>query len=189
MEDLQVTISRALTTLTYPAGFMLISAMNPCPCGYFGDHNHECKCSATEIQRYMSRISGPLMDRIDIHVTVPTVKFKELSSETSGEKSSLIRKRINNARLHQIERFNDEPTIFSNAHMESRDIRTYCKIDDKSQQLLSLAISKQGLSARAYDRILKVSRTIADLAESENIEMGHIAEAIHYRTLDRKLWS
>jgi magnesium chelatase family protein len=189
MEDHHVTISRALTTLTYPAGFMLISAMNPCPCGYFGDHNHECKCSGTEIQRYMSRISGPLMDRIDIHVTVPSVKFKELSSETSGEKSSIIRKRINNARQHQLERFKKEPTIFSNAHMESRDIRKYCKIDDKSQQLLSLAITKQGLSARAYDRILKVSRTIADLADSENIEMNHIAEAIHYRTLDRKLWS
>jgi magnesium chelatase family protein len=189
MEDHQVTISRALTTLTYPAGFMLISAMNPCPCGYYGDHNHECKCSTMEIQRYMSRISGPLMDRIDIHVTVPTVKFKELSSETSGEKSSVIAKRINNARQYQIERFKEESTIFSNAHMESRDIRKYCKIDEKSQQLLSLAISKQGLSARAYDRILKVSRTIADLAESENIEMGHIAEAIHYRTLDRKLWS
>jgi magnesium chelatase family protein len=189
MEDHHVTISRALTTLTYPAGFMLISAMNPCPCGYFGDHNHECKCSGTEIQRYMSRISGPLLDRIDIHVTVPSVKFKELSSETSGEKSSIIRKRINNARQHQLERFKEEPTIFSNAHMESRDIRKYCKIDDKSQQLLSLAITKQGLSARAYDRILKVSRTIADLADSENIEMNHIAEAIHYRTLDRKLWS
>jgi magnesium chelatase family protein len=189
MEDHHVTISRALTTLTYPAGFMLISAMNPCPCGYFGDHNHECKCSGTEIQRYMSRISGPLLDRIDIHVTVPSVKFKELSSETSGEKSSIIRKRINNARQHQLERFKKEPTIFSNAHMESRDIRKYCKIDDKSQQLLSLAITKQGLSARAYDRILKVSRTIADLADSENIEMNHIAEAIHYRTLDRKLWS
>jgi len=189
MEDHQVTISRALTTLTYPAGFMLISAMNPCPCGYYGDHNHECKCSAMEIQRYMSRISGPLMDRIDIHVTVPTVKFKELASESSGEKSSVIASRVNNARKHQLERFKDEPAIFSNAHMESRDIRKYCKIDDKSQQLLSLAITKQGLSARAYDRILKVSRTIADLAESENIEMNHIAEAIHYRTLDRKLWS
>jgi magnesium chelatase family protein len=189
MEDHHVTISRALTTLTYPAGFMLISAMNPCPCGYFGDHNHECKCSGTEIQRYMSRISGPLLDRIDIHVTVPSVKFKELSSETSGEKSSIIRKRINNARQHQLERFKKEPTIFSNAHMESRDIRKYCKIDDKSQQLLSLAITKQGGGGGAYDRILKVSRTIADLADSENIEMNHIAEAIHYRTLDRKLWS
>ena len=188
MEDHQVTISRALTTLTYPAGFTLISAMNPCPCGYFGDLNHECNCSTSEIQRYMSRISGPLMDRIDIHITVPSVKFKELSSEAKGEKSIIIRKRVNQSRDIQFERFKNEPTIFCNAHMESRDIRSYCKINDKSQSLLSMAITKQGLSARAYDRILKVSRTIADLDNSENIELGHIAEAIHYRSLDRKLW-
>lgn len=188
MEDNQVTISRAATTLTYPAGFMLISAMNPCPCGYYGDLMHECTCSTSEIQRYMSRISGPLMDRIDIHITVPSVKFKELSSETCGEKSAIIRQRVNEARRRQIERFKNEKSIFCNAHMESRDIRKYCRIDDKSQSLLALAISKQGLSARAYDRILKVARTIADLADSTAIEMGHIAEAIHYRTLDRKLW-
>jgi len=188
MEDNEVTISRALTTLTYPAGFMLIAAMNPCPCGYFGDVNHECHCSGTEIQRYMSRISGPLMDRIDIHITVPSVKFKELSSKSTGEKSKIIAQRVNAAKKIQLERFKEEPNIFCNAHMESRDIRKYCQIDDKSQSLLSLAISKQGLSARAYDRILKVSRTIADLAGVEAIEMGHIAEAIHYRTLDKKLW-
>ena len=128
------------------------------------------------------------MDRIDIHITVPAVKFKELSSETKGEKSDIIRKRVNHSRHIQHQRFKEEPNIFCNAHMESRDIKKYCKIDDKSQSLLSLAITKQGLSARAYDRILKVSRTIADLDSSENIEMGHIAEAIHYRSLDRKLW-
>lgn len=188
MEDHKVTISRALTTLTYPAGFMLITAMNPCPCGYFGDPNHECNCSTGEIQRYMSKISGPLMDRIDIHITVPAVKFKELSSETKGEKSTVIRDRVNNSREIQHERFKEEEAIFCNAHMESRDIRKYCKIDDKSQSLLAMAITKQGLSARAYDRILKVARTIADLDNSPNIEMGHIAEAIHYRSLDRKLW-
>ncbi|MFQ5452943.1 MAG: YifB family Mg chelatase-like AAA ATPase [Candidatus Zixiibacteriota bacterium] len=188
MEDNEVTISRALTTLTYPAGFMLIAAMNPCPCGYYGDATHECNCSTSEIQRYMSRISGPLLDRIDIHISVPSVKFKELSSDTCGEKSEFISKRVNEARKTQIERFKNEPKIFCNAHMESSDTRRYCKINEKSQSLLSMAISKQGLSARAYDRILKVSRTIADLAHSENIEMGHIAEAIHYRTLDRKLW-
>ena len=188
MEDKRVTISRATQTLTFPAGFMLVAAMNPCPCGYLGDPNHECTCSSSEVQKYMSRISGPLMDRIDIHISVPAVKFKELSSESSGEKSVDIRQRVNEARLRQLERFKDEKHIFCNAHMESRDIRKFCPIDDKSQSLLCMAISKQGLSARAYDRILKVSRTIADLANCESIEMGHIAEAIHYRSLDRKLW-
>jgi len=188
MEDNAVTISRAATSLTYPAGFMLIAAMNPCPCGYYGDPAHECHCSTSEIQRYMSRISGPLMDRIDIHITVPSVKFKELSSEMCGERSALIRERVNRARETQLERFADESNMFCNAHMESRDIRRYCQIDDQSQSLLAAAINRQGLSARAYDRILKVARTIADLADSPKIELGYIAEAIHYRTLDRKLW-
>jgi len=188
MEDNLVTISRAATSLTYPARFMLVAAMNPCPCGYNGDSAHECKCTASEIQRYMSRISGPLLDRIDIHVAVPSVKFKELSSDSRGEKSETIRERVNAARQHQLERFKNEKAIYANAQMESRDIRRYCKLDDKSQSLLALAIKQQGLSARAYDRILKVSRTIADLDGSENIEMGHVAEAIHYRTLDRHLW-
>ncbi|MFQ5500323.1 MAG: YifB family Mg chelatase-like AAA ATPase [Candidatus Zixiibacteriota bacterium] len=188
IEDNHVTISRAATTLTFPASFMLISAMNPCPCGYYGDQANDCTCSSSDIQRYMSRISGPLMDRIDIHISVPSVKFKELSSETRGEKSQIIRDRVNMARKRQLQRFTDEKHIYCNAHMESRDIRNYCKIDEKSQSLLALAISKQGLSARAYDRILKVARTIADITESDNIEMTHIAEAIHYRTLDRKLW-
>ncbi len=188
MEDNEVTISRALMTLTYPAGFMLISAMNPCPCGYYGDHHHDCNCSTAEIQRYMSKISGPLMDRIDIHITVPAVKFEDLSSEAKGEKSESISVRVESSRAMQRERFTNEKTIFCNAHMESQDLRKFCPIDDKSQNLLSMAISKQGLSARAYDRIIKVARTIADLAGTERIEMGHIAEAIHYRTLDRKLW-
>ncbi len=188
MEDNQVTISRAATTLTYPAGFMLVSAMNPCPCGYHGDPGHDCNCSTGEIQRYMSRISGPLMDRIDIHITVPSVKFKELSSDAQGEKSEVLRQRINLARQRQLTRFAHEKEIFCNAHMESRDIQNYCKIDEKSQSLLATAIGKQGLSARAYDRILKVARTIADLEGSESIELGHIAEGIHYRSLDRKLW-
>ncbi|MEW6050785.1 MAG: YifB family Mg chelatase-like AAA ATPase [Candidatus Zixiibacteriota bacterium] len=188
MEDKQVTISRASTALTYPASFMLVAAMNPCPCGYYGDPQHECHCSSGEIQRYMSRVSGPLLDRIDIHITVPSVKFKELSSEAKGENSSEIRKRVNAARQLQLRRFQSEPNIFANAHMEPCDIRRFCKIDEKSHSLLALAITRQGLSARAYDRILKVARTIADLAASESIEMGHIAEAIHYRTLDRNLW-
>jgi magnesium chelatase family protein len=188
MEDNQVTISRASTAITYPAGFMLIAAMNPCPCGYYGDRNHECNCSSSEIQRYMSRISGPLMDRIDIHITVPAVKFKELSSETRGEPSSIIRERVNRARKAQLQRFEGEAKIFCNAHMDSRDIGRFCKIDEKSRSLLATAISQQGLSARAYDRILKVSRTIADLAGASDIELGHVAEAVHYRTLDRRLW-
>jgi magnesium chelatase family protein len=188
MEDNQVTISRATMTLTYPAGFMLVAALNPCPCGYHGDPNHDCNCTAGEIQRYMSRISGPLMDRIDIHIPVPTVKFEELSSETAGEKSEVIRARVNQARQVQMERFAEEPEIFCNAHMDSRKTRLYCKIDERSQSLLATAINQQGLSARAYDRILKVSRTIADLSGCDRIEMGHIAEAIHYRTLDRRLW-
>ncbi|MBU8934948.1 MAG: YifB family Mg chelatase-like AAA ATPase [candidate division Zixibacteria bacterium] len=188
MEDNEVTISRASMTLTYPASFMLVSAMNPCPCGYFGDPAHSCHCSASEIQRYMSRVSGPLMDRIDIHITVPSVKFKDLASDTCGERSGTIRERINNARQRQLRRFKGESKIFCNAHMESSDIRKYCRIDDKSQSLLSLAITKQGLSARAYDRILKVSRTIADLVDADTIDMGHVAEAVHYRTLDRQLW-
>jgi magnesium chelatase family protein len=188
MEDNQVTISRASTTLTYPAGFMLMAAMNPCPCGYHGDPHHECNCTSSEIQRYMGKISGPLMDRIDIHITVPSVKFKELSSDARGEASDAIRGRVNAARCRQLERFKAEKRIFCNAHMESRDIRKYCRVDDKTQSLLGTAIKTQGLSARAYDRILKVARTIADLDATDEIGIGHVAEAIHYRSLDRKLW-
>ncbi len=188
MEDGHVTLSRAATSLTYPAAFMLAAAMNPCPCGYFGDSSHECNCTAGAIQRYMSHISGPLLDRIDIHITVPSVKFKELSSEASGEKSEIIRTRVNTARKRQLERFHNEKKIFCNAHMQSKDIRNYCPIDEKSKSLLNLAINRQGLSARAYDRILKVARTIADLEGAEQIDAVHIAEAIHYRSLDRNLW-
>jgi magnesium chelatase family protein len=188
MEDNQVTISRASTAITYPAGFMLVAAMNPCPCGYFGDSTHECNCSSSEIQRYMSKISGPLMDRIDIHITVPSVKFQELTSESRGKSSAQIRECVNRARQVQLERFREEADMYCNAHMDSRDISRYCSIEAKSQSLLSMAISQQGLSARAYDRILKVARTIADLEGSEGIELGHVAEAVHYRTLDRRLW-
>ena len=188
MEDNQVTISRATATLTYPAGFMLVAAMNPCPCGYFGDDSHECNCSTSEIRRYMSRISGPLLDRIDIHITVPSVKFSELSGNSQGDRSKIIRERVNTSREQQLERFKDEDGMFCNAHMESRDIGRFCHIDDQARSLLGTAIKTQGLSARAYDRILKVSRTIADLAGAESIEIGHVAEAIHYRTLDRRLW-
>jgi len=188
MEDGQVTLSRATTSLTYPASIMLAAAMNPCPCGYFGDNSHECNCTSASIQRYMSRISGPLLDRIDIHINVPSVKFKELSSEACGEKSEIVRGRVNAARRRQLARFKNEKKIFCNAHMQSKDIREYCKVDEKSKSLLSLAINRQGLSARAYDRILKVARTIADLENIDDIDTTHIAEAIHYRSLDRNLW-
>ena len=188
MEDGRVTISRATMSLTYPAQFMLAGAMNPCPCGYHGDMSHECTCNPLQIQRYMSKISGPLMDRIDIHIEVPSVKFKDLAGHPTGEQSKSIRERVNKARKVQLERFKDEKHIFCNAHMESKEIRKYCIIDDESKELLRMAITKLGLSARAYDRIQKVSRTIADLEGSENILPQHISEAIQYRSLDRNLW-
>jgi len=188
LEDGKVTISRAATSLSYPASFMLAAAMNPCPCGYHGDNRHDCACSPMQIQRYMSRLSGPLMDRIDIHVEVPAVNFKELSSETCGEKSKSIRDRVNRARRRQLDRFKGQKGVFCNAHMESKRIREVCTIDEKGKSLLNRAMTKQGLSARAFDRILKVARTIADLEDTEAIAIPHLAEAIGYRSLDRNLW-
>jgi len=188
MEDGKVTISRASMSLTYPARFTLAGAMNPCPCGYHGDPTHDCRCNPTQIQKYMSRISGPLLDRIDIHIEVPAVKFKELSGQPTGEKSSAIRERVNRARQIQLERFKNEKHIFCNAHMESKEIGKYCQIDEKSLELLRMAITKLGLSARAFDRIKKVSRTIADLEGLKEILPQHISEGIQYRSLDRNLW-
>ena len=188
LEDGIVTISRAAMTLTYPANFMLAAAMNPCPCGYHGDTSHDCTCSPQQIQKYMSRLSGPMMDRIDIHIEVPAVNFKKLSSDACGEKSEIIRARVNNARKKQLNRYKDMPGVYCNAHMESKTVRDICDIDDKAKSLLEAAISHQGLSARAYDRILKVARTIADLDENDHIDTPHIAEAIGYRSLDRNLW-
>jgi magnesium chelatase family protein len=188
MEDGHVTIARAAQTLTFPARFMLIGAMNPCPCGFFGSPMHECHCSSQQITKYMSKISGPLLDRIDIHIEVPAVKFKELSSEEAGEPSEVIRARVNKARLRQLERFAHEKGMYCNAHMESKHLRKFCPIDNESLDLLRRAITKLGLSARAYDRILKLSRTIADLDGTIDIHPQHIAEAIQYRNLDRTLW-
>lgn len=188
MEDGWVTISRATMSLTYPAKFMLAGALNPCPCGFHGDPSHECTCTPLQIQRYLGRISGPLLDRIDIHIEVPSVKFKELAGQPTGEKSHLIRERVNKGRKVQLERFKEEKSIFANAHMESKDLREYCPIDDHSKELLRMAMSKLGLSARAFDRILKVSRTIADLDQQPDILPQHISEAIQYRSLDRNLW-
>jgi magnesium chelatase family protein len=188
LEDGKVTISRALMSLCYPARFMLAAALNPCPCGYYTDPRHECSCSPQQIQKYMSKISGPLLDRIDIHVEVPALSYDELAQKTPGEDSLSMRTKVVEARKLQTERFSGESKIFCNAHMEAKHIRKFCDLEKNSQDLLKTAIEKLGLSARAYDRILKVSRTIADLDLKENISSSHIAEAIQYRSLDRKLW-
>ncbi len=187
LESGSVTISRATATLTYPANFMLAAAMNPCPCGYHTDPTKECRCTPAQVQKYMSKISGPLLDRIDIHIEVPAVKYKDLTGEPSGENSAEIRKRVNRARQIQHQRFAGEK-IYCNAQMRTRQLRKYCKVEESGMRLLEIAIKQLGLSARAYDRILKVSRTIADLAESNIIDAEHISEAIQYRSLDRNLW-
>jgi len=187
LEDGQVTIARANISLTYPANFMLAAAMNPCPCGYYTDSRVECTCTPLQIQRYMSRISGPLLDRIDIHIEVPAVRYKELSTKSCGESSADIRKRVIQTREMQLRRFRHRK-IYSNGQMSSQDIRRHCAIDVDSSKLMQMAVAKFGLSARAYDRILKVSRTIADLEGRKQISSAHIAEAIQYRTLDRNLW-
>ncbi len=184
LEDLQVTISRAAMTLTYPSSFMLIAAMNPCPCGYFSDPKHECRCTYPQIHRYRSKISGPLMDRIDIHVEVPAVPYKDLVGESDSESSEVIGARVTAARAHQFERFK-RTKIYCNAQMINRQIKKHCRIDEASCDLLENAIDKLGLSARAYNRILKIARTIADLDDASDISVDHIAEAVQYRSLDR----
>jgi magnesium chelatase family protein len=190
LEDQRVTISRAAMSLTFPASFMLAAAMNPCPCGFWNDPTRECRCSPLQIQRYVGRISGPLLDRIDIHVDVPAVRFRELTGDTppDAEGSDAIRGRVIGARERQRERFAAEG-IFSNATMTPRLIRKYCRIDIESETMLERAMNRLGLSARAYDRILKVSRTIADLENSEEINSAHVSEAVHYRSLDRTYWT
>ncbi len=189
LEDGIVTISRATLSLSFPAKFTMIAAMNPCPCGYYNSPQHDCHCSPQHIQKYLSRVSGPLLDRIDIHIEVPAINYKELSSDRLSESSAKIRERVQTARKVQQERFRDEVEIFSNTHMQSKEIRRYCRIEEEGQELLKNAITKLGLSARAYDRILKVGRTIADLSGAARISSEHVAEAIQYRTLDRALWS
>lgn len=188
LEDFRVTVSRSKMSLEFPANFMLAAAMNPCPCGFFTDPNKECTCNTIQIQKYMAKISGPLLDRIDIHIEVPAVKFKELSSKNIGEKSIEIRNRVINARTIQQKRFVQTKNIHKNADMNSKDIRKFCQLDSGSEELLKMAMTRLGLSARAYDRIIKVSRTIADLEKEENIKSQHISEAIQYRSLDRQLW-
>ena len=188
LEDSKVTVSRSKLSLEFPANFMLAAAMNPCPCGYYTDPTKECTCLPPQIQKYMARISGPLLDRIDIHIEVPAVKYKEISSNTKGETSTAIRERVIRARRIQYDRFAHLRDVFNNGGMGPKEVRQYCILDSACSDLLKMAMSRLGLSARAYDRILKVSRTIADLEASENILPQHISEAIQYRSLDRELW-
>jgi len=188
LEDRIINISRAKFSVQYPASFMLVSSMNPCPCGYYNHPEKDCVCGKGVVQKYLNKISGPLLDRIDIHIEVVPVPFKELSKIKNSESSEQIRERVVAARDIQIERFKENPEIHSNAQMSSKMIRDYCNIDAAGQTLMKNAMEKLGLSARAYDRILKVSRTIADLDKSQNIESNHLAEAIQYRSLDRESW-
>ncbi|GAB4314280.1 MAG: YifB family Mg chelatase-like AAA ATPase [Bacteroidales bacterium] len=188
MEERVVTISRARLTVEYPASFMLVAAMNPCPCGYYNHPEKECTCAPGIVQRYLNKISGPLLDRIDIHVEVVPVSFSDLSSLREGEKSSVIRERVVAARKIQEKRFEGVTGVYCNAQMSSRQLRAVCQIDKAGQTLLKTAMERLSLSARAYDRILKVARTIADLAGSPNILTEHLAEAIHFRSLDRETW-
>jgi magnesium chelatase family protein len=201
LEDGTVTIARAAMSLSFPARFMLAAAMNPCPCGYFNDKSRDCMCTPPMIQRYVSKVSGPLLDRIDIHIEVPAVQYKELRGGASAEGSAEIRSRVLAARQRQHDRFavgaertkgtakSSSRPIFSNSQMNTQQIRAHCELSSDAERLLERAMQQQGLSARAHDRILKVARTIADLAAEEDIAVKHIAEAIQYRTLDRSYWS
>jgi magnesium chelatase family protein len=189
MEERRVTISRAKVAIDFPASFMLIASMNPCPCGYYNHPEKECTCPPGAVQKYLNKISGPLLDRIDLHVEVTPVAFSELSSTQKGHSSSTIRDRVILAREKQALRFKDNPGVYANAQMGSKLLKEVCEIDKVSQNLLKIAMEKLNLSARAYDRILKVSRTIADLSNSDQIKPEHIAEAIQYRSLDREGWA
>ncbi|MBN2301504.1 MAG: YifB family Mg chelatase-like AAA ATPase [Lentisphaerae bacterium] len=197
LEEGSVTISRAAGTVRFPCQFMLVAAMNPCPCGYFGDPKRECRCNERQIQGYRNKISGPLLDRIDIHIEVPTIAYRELTALGKGESSLIIRDRVVRAREIQQKRFADEnmrketkgrKTVHNNADMGAKELQKYCSLAPASQELLRMAIMELNFSARAYDRILKVARTIADLAGSSDIETDHISEAIQYRSMDRQLW-
>jgi magnesium chelatase family protein len=190
LEDGTVCIARAAMSLTFPARFMLAAAMNPCPCGYFNDRSRECHCTQPMIQRYMSKISGPLMDRIDIHIDVPAVNYKEMRSPSEPESSSAIRSRVVRARELQLKRFSScREVLYCNAQMAPRHIRASCQLSPDCERLLERAMTQQGLTARAHDRILKVARTIADLEGESSLQPKHIAEAIQYRSLDRTFWT
>ena len=188
LEDRNVTISRALNTTTFPADFMLVGALNPCPCGYRGDPRRDCKCSPIQVEKYMSRISGPLLDRIDIHIEVPAVPYDELAGKAVGSSSESMRADVMGARSRQAERLADTP-VRGNAQLSSRETRQFCKLDRSGTELLKSAVEEMGLSARAHDKILRVARTIADLEDAGEIALHHLSEAINYRILDRKMWS
>jgi magnesium chelatase family protein len=188
LEQGQVTISRALNSTTFPARFVLVAAMNPCPCGYLGDARHQCKCAPMQIERYMARISGPLLDRIDLHIEVPGVPFQELSANADGTSSATMRAQVSAARAVQQKRFGaDNHTL--NSRMSTRQLRRHCVLDEEGKSLLKSAMEELGLSARAHDRILRMARTIADLEEAADLKAAHVVEAISYRSLDRKLWT
>ena len=187
LEDRKITISRLNSTITYPCNFMFIASMNPCPCGYFGSNEKECKCKPEQIKKYINKISGPLLDRIDIHIEVSGIKFSKLQSDKKVENSKEIKNRVNKARKIQIERYK-EYNIYSNAELTPKLIEKFCKLDNSSKIILEKAFKKLELSPRAYGRILKVARTIADLEEQYQISQKHLAEAIQYRSLDRKYW-
>jgi magnesium chelatase family protein len=189
MEERRVTISRAKISLEYPANFMLIASMNPCPCGYYNHPEKECVCGPGVVQRYLSRISGPLLDRIDLHVEVVPVSFDEMTANRKSENSQDIRERVVKARLVQAERFKNQESVYCNAMMPSNQVKEICVVNDAGKSLLRTAMERLGLSARAYDRILKVSRTVADLAGCSEIKTEHLAEAIQYRSLDRDGWA
>ncbi|MBT7993706.1 MAG: YifB family Mg chelatase-like AAA ATPase [Bacteroidetes bacterium] len=189
MEERRITISRAKFTVDYPASFMLLAAMNPCPCGYYNHPDKDCVCSPGTVQKYLNKISGPLLDRIDLHIEVVPISFDELAHHKAGEESAIIRNRVISAREIQHERFKDFKGVYNNAQMSTQMIHTYCQISDAGNKLLKTAMEKLKLSARAYDRILKVSRTIADLAGNEEIKIEYLAEAIHFRSLDRENWA
>lgn len=187
LEDKMVTISRLNMAVTYPCNFIFIASMNPCPCGYYGDKEKECSCKPEQIRKYMNKISGPLLDRIDLHIEVKSVKYEKLDSNQKQETSEEIRKRVNEARQIQLQRYKEYP-IFSNAELTPKLLEKYCKLNKECKMILEKAFENLGLSARAYGRILKVARTIADLDESKDIKLPHLAEAIQYRSLDRKYW-
>jgi magnesium chelatase family protein len=189
LEDRVVVISRAKLSVEYPASFMLVASMNPCPCGYYNHPEKECVCSPGVVQKYLNKISGPLLDRIDIHVEVTPVPFSELAKERHSEKSEAVRERVIKAREIQANRYATFEQIHCNAQINSKQLHIFCRIDSTGTQLLKTAMEKLNLSARAYDRILKVARTIADLDASENISTAHLAEAIQYRSLDRENWA
>ena len=187
LEDGTVTIARAATSLKFPARFMLVGAMNPCPCGYLGDRVRPCTCSPLQVQRYRSRLSGPLLDRIDMHIEVPAVQVKELIGQPAGEPSAAIRDRVNQARMRQRRRFAGSAKIYCNAQMSSKDVKKFCRLDAASAELLNQSITRLGLSARAYHRILKIALTIADLAEAESLSVAHVAEAVQYRRMQYEM--